>query len=98
MIKEKQLYSIKMNSGEELIGKVAAVDDKEVTLERCYSVGFTQQGPQLVPSLLTADPVKEVNLKINNIALYADAADDMVDMYRELTTGIKAPTKQIITG
>ena len=50
-----KVYSIKLNSGEELIAKVVSVTDTWVEINDPVSVAPSAQGMGLVPSIFTAD-------------------------------------------
>lgn len=97
-LENNTLYSFKMANGEEIVGKVVEVEGNEFKLERAFAVAMGQNGPQLVPALFTAAPQDAVWMNYNNVAITGNAAEDMTDVYREITTGIKTPEKQIITG
>ena len=97
------IYSFKMNSGEEIVGKITEiVDNNTITphyvVESPLATGMTQQGVQLMPALFTIDLNSVVNIAISSIAMTAYPREDLVNAYRESTTGIKVPDKQIILG
>lgn len=97
-ITPNQTYTIKINSGEELITKVLAVHDSFLLISEPVSIAPGPQGMGLIPSMFTADPKAEVRLNINNIALYALTEDSVKMKYIEATTGIKIPDKKLILG
>ena len=97
-----KVYTIKLNSGEELITKVLNTIDMQsvvVTISDPVSIAPGQQGMQMIPSMFTAEPGKSVTLNTNSIAMYAETEDGIKMKYIEATTGIKVPeTKKIILG
>ena len=94
-----QVYTFKLNSGEELIAKVSDTSsDDWISIEHPVSVAPGPQGMGLVPSLFTADIKREIQLNINSISLYAYAEDAVKMKYIEATTGIKVPDKKLILG
>jgi hypothetical protein len=96
-----KVYTIKLNSGEEMIAKVLNTTDTEsvVTLSDPVSIAPGQQGMQMIPSMFTAEPGKSVTLNTNSITMYAETEDSIKMKYIEATTGIKVPeTKKIILG
>jgi hypothetical protein len=97
-IKVGSVYSWKMNSGEELIGKVLEVTDTTVKLQEPVSVAPGPQGMGLMPSLFTADAEAEFILNLNCVALVAITADSVKAKYIEATTGLKIPEKKLILG
>ena len=93
-----KVYTFKLNSGEELIAKVRAIDAECLTIENPVSVAPGPQGLGLVPSMFTADPDAEIKLNTASVSIYA-LTDDAVRMkYIEATTGIKVPEKKLILG
>ena len=92
------VYTLKLNSGEELIAKVIQTGSEFITIEEPVSIAPTQQGMQMIPSVFTANPKGEFKLNTNNIALYAETDDSIKMKYLEATTGIKVPDKKIVLG
>jgi hypothetical protein len=95
-----QVYTFKLNSGEELIARVEKQEFNAewITISDPVSVAPGPQGMGLVPSLFTADIKREIQLNINSISLYAYAEDAVKMKYIEATTGIKVPDKKLILG
>ena len=92
------VYTLKLNSGEELIAKVIQTGSEFITIEEPVSIAPTQQGMQMIPSVFTANPKGEFKLNTNSIALYAETDDSIKMKYIEATTGIKIPDKKIVLG
>ena len=97
-IKENEIFSIKLNSGEELITRIKKVTPEYLIISEPVSVAPGPQGMGLVPSLFTADPDEKLRLNTASISLYALTDDPVKMKYIEATTGIKVPDKKIILG
>ena len=97
---QNQVYTFKLNSGEELIARVEKQEFNAewITISDPVSVAPGPQGMGLVPSMFTADIKREIQLNINSISLYAYAEDAVIMKYIEATTGIKVPDKKLILG
>jgi hypothetical protein len=98
-MKVGQVYTFKMNSGEELIAKV--VEDSGnglIIVSEPVSIAPGPKGMQMIPSMFTANPGSDVTLNIHSVAFYADTEDSIKDKYIEATTGIQLPDKKIILG
>jgi hypothetical protein len=98
-MKVGQVYTFKMNSGEELIAKV--VEDSGnglIIVSEPVSIAPGQKGMQMIPSMFTANPGSDVTLNTHSVAFYADTEDSIKDKYIEATTGIQLPDKKIILG
>jgi hypothetical protein len=93
-----EVYSFKLNSGEELIAKVLNFDDKIINISEPVSIAPNQKGIGMIPSLFTTDMHSKFRLNINSIAIIADTNEQVKTKYIEATTGIQVPDKQIILG
>jgi hypothetical protein len=93
-----KVYTFKLNSGEELITKVAEITRDNIIIEEPVSIAPGQQGMQMIPSMFTADPKGKFTLNTNSISLYAETDINIKDKYIEATTGIKLPDKKIVMG
>jgi len=97
-IKPGAVYTFKLNSGEELIAKVAQSGGDFIVVEEPVSIAPTQKGMQFIPSMFTAEPKAETRLNTNSISLYCETEDSIKMKYIEMTTGIQVPDKKIILG
>ena len=97
-LQNNQVYTLKLNSGEELIAKVVQSGDDWIHLEEPVSIAPTQQGMQMIPSVFTAEPKGIFRLNTNSVAIYAETDDSIKMKYLEATTGIKVPDKKIVLG
>lgn len=97
-LEHNQVYTFKMNSGEEMVAKVKQSGGNWITLEEPVSIAPGPQGMGLVPSLFTADPKEEIKLNTNSVSLVSKTDDSVKMKYLEATTGIKVPEKKILVG
>lgn len=97
-IELNEVYTFKLNSGEEVISKVVGLEDNFVILSHPLSVAPNHQGMGLMPSLFTAEQDVKVELNTNSIAMYALSADQIRVKYIEATTGITTASKKIVLG
>ena len=98
-IKENTVYTFKLNSGEEMIGKVVSLQQSGwIEVEEPLSVAPSREGMGLIPSLFTSDPGVPVKINMSSIAMYVEAEDSIKMKYLEATTGIKVPEKKLILG
>lgn len=91
-------YTLKLNSGEELIAKVTRVGElpESITINMPVSIAPGQQGMNMIPSMFTSDPNEEVTLNMSCVTMFAPTEDSIKNKYLEATTGIKVPDKKII--
>ena len=92
------VYTFKLNSGEELVAKIAQTGSDFIIIEQPVSIAPTQQGMQLIPSIFTGDPKSLVKLNTSSIAMVVSTEDSVKMKYLEATTGIKVPEKKLILG
>ena len=95
-----KVYTIKLNSGEELIAKVVAapLNAGYIEIDNPVSVAPGPQGMGLVPSMFTADPGQTVTINTNSVSMFVGTDESVEAKYIEATTGIKMPDKKIIMG
>ena len=97
-LEHNQVYTFKMNSGEEMVAKVKQSGGDWITLEEPVSIAPGPQGMGLVPSMFTADPKEEIRLNTNSVSLVSKTDDSVKMKYIEATTGIRVPEKKILVG
>jgi hypothetical protein len=97
-IKENEIFSIKLNSGEELITRVKKVTPEYLIISEPVSVAPGPQGMGLVPSVFTAKPDGEFTLNKNSIAVICETEYNIKTKYTEAVSGIKVPEKKILVG
>jgi len=93
-----KIYSLRLNNGQEIIGKITEINDGSYQLESPLAIMMGQEGIQLAPALFTTDQNANAILYSNAIAYVSESREDVIDVYREATTGIKVPDKKIILG
>lgn len=92
------VYTIKLNSGEELVAKVTEVNSTQITITDPLSIAQTSKGMSLIPSMFTVDIEKPITLNTSSVTLYGHTEDSVKDQYITMTTGIQLPDKKIIMG
>lgn len=97
-LKIDEVFTFKLNSGEELIAKVKSITDNLIMVEEPVSIAPNQQGMGLIPSMFTAEPHGLVRLNTNSVSLIAQTEDNVKMKYLEAVTGIKVPSKKIVLG
>lgn len=98
-IKVDEIYTFKLNSGEELVAKVSGIHDTYFLISEPVSIGPSPQGGLgLVPSMFTYNTRGPVRLNTSSVALYAETDEAVKTKYIEATTGLKVPDKKVILG
>jgi len=97
-LKTGEIYSFKVTSGEEVVGKVTSQGADVIVLDHAVSVAMTPQGVQMIPSMFTVLPTTKVTINTKNVTMVAETSDDVISAYTQAVTGISTPSKKIITG
>ena len=93
-----KIYTMKLNSGEELIAKITELNEKTVLVSNPVSVAPGPQGMGLVPSMFTANPDINVTINTNSIIMFSETDESVQTKYIQATTGISVPDKKLILG
>ena len=92
------IYTFKLNTGEELIARVVEINPDHMIIEHPILTVISQQGLQMMPGLFSADLGQNVRLNNASWAMIAETRQDVRDSWIQATTGIAPVRKQIITG
>jgi hypothetical protein len=93
-----QIYTFKLNTGEELVARLVEIHDDHMTVEHPILTVLSPQGLQMMPGLFSANMDRTVRLNNSSWAMIAETRDDVRDSWIQATTGIAPVRKQIITG
>jgi len=97
-IETDQIYTFKLNTGEELVARLVEAQGDHMTIEHPILTVLSPQGLQMMPGLFSANMDKTVRLNNSSWAMIAETRDDVRDSWIQATTGIAPVRKQIITG
>lgn len=84
-----EVVTLKLTSGEELIGKLVEETDAHYKLSRPMVIAMGQQGPGLMPYLFTVSPDKDVKLAKGTVTVVSATDKIFADQFIQTTTGIK---------
>jgi hypothetical protein len=98
-LSKDEIYTFKLNSGEELIAKVVEITETFLVVTEPVSIGPSPNGGLgLVPSMFTYNNRKNVRLNTNSLALVAETDESVKTKYIEATTGLQVPDKKVLLG
>ena len=97
-MKEGEIWTIKLTSGEELVAKIIEIYDDFYMVDKTVSVAPTAQGMQLIPSVFTANTDNLIKINTSAITLMAKTSSDVRDSYVNATSKVKVPEKKIVLG
>lgn len=83
-----EVVTLKLVSGEELIGKLVEDTATHYAVERPLTLVITPKGMGLQSWLLTVDPMKTVHIPKDRVLVCEATIKDMSDQYLAGTTGI----------
>ena len=98
-LKTGEIYTFKLNSGEELVAKVVGTSEAYLTITEPVSIGPSPGGGLgLVPSMFTYNNRENVRLNTSSLALVAETDENVKTKYIEATTGLQVPGKKVLLG
>lgn len=83
------IVSLKLISGEEVIGKYVSEDMMELVLNKPIMLAMTPKGPAMAPMMVTLDPEKDYAITKSAIILKGNTVREIADQYTYQTTGIQ---------
>lgn len=84
------IVSFKLQSGEEIIGKLIESDMTSITVGKPLMLAMTQKGPAMAPLMMTVNPDSSVPFNKGCIAVGPVPTDtDVAGQYTFQTTGIQ---------
>jgi hypothetical protein len=96
-IKEGEVITVKLTSGEELVGKLEGEDSDTIRLSVPLTLVMSQQGIGMQQYLFTADPDKTLTINKRAVSCFTLTKEDFAKVYKERTSAILTPpAKQFI--
>lgn len=95
MLFEKSKYtpgdtvSLKLISGDEVIGKFVDEDMATLTLAKPVMLAMTQKGPAMAPVMMTVEPDNDFVIAKSAIIFKGQTVKEIADQYTYQTTGIQ---------
>lgn len=90
--KTSDVVSVKLTSGEELVGYFVDITNSILRLRKPLSLTVTQQGnPSLAPYFITSDVMNiaaEVEFNKSNVVAIVKTKKDFADSYTQATSGL----------
>lgn len=83
------IVSLKLNSGEELIGRLEAEDAKGYTMHKPMALVAGQQGIGLAPFMFSVSPDAKLNINASTVTCISKTEGEIGKQYTTQTTGIQ---------
>jgi len=87
--KENDVVSLKLSSGEELVGKLVEDKDDMFILEKPLSLTATQEGMGLAPFMFTVHHESKFYFRKTGVSCVAKTEETMAKNYIQSTTGLQ---------
>jgi hypothetical protein len=97
MLEVDKIYTLQIN-GTEVVAKIVKCDTFNTIVAHPMTLVPTQQGLQMLPSLMSANPDKNVTINTASITMHVEAHKDIQATYIQATTGIVTAPKTILKG
>ena len=91
--KINDIVTIKLKSGEELVGMVEADDDKNIKVSTPLTLVASDKGIGLQQFLFTADVKTAYVIKHEAITLFVKTREEYAEAYTKQTSAIQLPKK-----
>lgn len=86
--KVTDIVTIKILGGDEVVGRLAAIENGTMTINKPHAVMMGQQGFGLAPYVLTAGPDFKINIKDEHIVCVVKTYDAVAKEYTKQTSGL----------
>lgn len=86
--KVTDIITIKILGGDEVVGRLAAIEDGCIVVNKPHAVMMGQQGFGLAPYVLTAGPDFKINIKYDHIVCIVKTFKGVADEYIKQTSGL----------
>lgn len=87
-ISEGEVITLKLTSGEELVGKLVEETTAHYKLSKPLVIGHTPKGPGLMPYLFTVNPDKDIKILKTAVTVAETTDKEFANQYLQGTTGI----------
>ena len=93
------IISLRLTSGDEVIGKYISEDMSSYTLSKPMMLSATPKGVGLVPVMMTVNPDRNMNVNKATVICTGETVKEIADQYTFQTTGIQPVSAvSIVTG
>lgn len=86
---EGDTVSLKLISGDEVIGKFVKEDMTTITLNKPVMLAMTQKGPAMAPIMMTVNPDNEYAINKSAVLFQGSTVKEIAEQYIFQTTGIQ---------
>ena len=84
-----KVYTFQLTNAGEIVAKVIEESDTAYIVSNPLTAVPTEKGIQLIFTLFTADPEKNMIINKSAVAIISETREEVGDHYLEATTGIK---------
>jgi hypothetical protein len=88
-IKDGDIVSFKLSSGEEIVARLQTQDTKSYTLLKPMVLIMQQQGMGLAPFMFSVSPDAKFNLQASSVSCIAKTEDEIAKQYTATTSNIQ---------
>lgn len=88
-ISSGEIVTLKLTSGEELVGKLVGETETAYKLSKPLTLSMNQQGIGMVPFTFTGNPDKEYTVFRSSVSAITTTVKEFADQYIKGTTGIQ---------
>jgi hypothetical protein len=89
MIVMNEITTVKLVSGEEIIGRLAEKSDTSITLSKPVQIVASQKGMGFAPLCISIDDASEFKFQLMHVLFTAPTRTELEEAYIKSTTGIQ---------
>lgn len=83
------IVSLKIITGEEIIGKYVKEDMSSFTLSKPLMLAMSKQGPAMMPLMMTVNPEQDFTINKSVVIIQGETVKEIADQYLFQTTGVQ---------
>jgi|TARA_B110000902_G_scaffold96728_1_gene114374 hypothetical protein len=88
VVKTGEIVSLRLSTGEELVGTLREEDKNQITIEQPLIVGRSENGLGLMPYMMTIEQESTVKISTSNIMSIGATMEEVAKGYRKQTSKI----------
>lgn len=87
-LKQNDIVSLKLTSGEELVVKYQKEDSEYFYVTKPIVLGMSQKGMAMMPFMFTVNPDRDYTINKKSVSTFAATDDEIAKEYLAKTSGI----------
>ena len=95
-IKQNDVISLKLVTGEEVIGRMVSITSDQITIKKAFTLGQGQEGVGLIPWAFTFEPSEDITFDRRNVIAHSPTFQKIADSYTQATSSIQTADASVL--